>query len=739
VADENRMSVQTPGPAAVVSSVLLATLVVAMPRPVPAESPPTFPTRAELVTVDVVVLGPDDKPVPGLTRDDFVVKEDGRVQRIAAFEAVEAMVPGLQSPLTVAASPSQARVATNVAGPPTRRTFAIVFDDLHVGDINIEQAKRAVETFLARQTRPGDRLMLLTTSDARYWTTARGASDVAFTRALERVGSRRRATEPPALRISPVEAMRIAAGDSDVADRVRRRRAVLSGLCVWTGLRCECGNSPPGVAAGPTSRSESLGQQGDGCLVPPGAPSAEEAYARVRQQLERTLRALRQVTRTLGAQRERKALVLVSEGFVVDASVGAFRDVREEAARSNVALYFLDARGLAVGPEFLSAAGVTSAIPAPDVGPTVGDWRREADGARTLAEETGGLVLQTNDLVAGLEKVADESRVTYLLGYEPTNEKHDGRYRKLKVEVRRPGLQVRARAGYFAAKGNEKPVPMLQPVDRALHDVFDADGIPLRLAAYVMGPAPLQTPVPKTGVEVLIAGELRLDALETRSKDGRTVAEPKLKLLTGSREGESHVSDWTLEIALSPALPSAASDVWHPFLTRVAMGPGDHRARLVVQSGERVGSVTADFVVPSASEERLSTPILSDRLVASAAERRVLPLARRSFEATNTLHCWVELHGAAADAATGQPRATTAFTVRSVDGRDWASGPATAMSLEDGKATRLISLPLSQAPTGESELRLTVHDEISGRTFEAREPFRVEAVAASRLRSEEPR
>ena len=48
------------------------------------------------------------------------------------------------------------------------------------------------------------------------------------------------------------------------------------------------------------------------------------------------------------------------------------------------------------------------------------------------------------------------------------------------------------------------------------------------------------------------------------------------------------------------------------------------------------------------------------------------------------------------------------------------------MSLETGTPTRLVSIPLSEAPEGESELVLTVRDEISGRTLEAREPFRVD-------------
>ena len=48
------------------------------------------------------------------------------------------------------------------------------------------------------------------------------------------------------------------------------------------------------------------------------------------------------------------------------------------------------------------------------------------------------------------------------------------------------------------------------------------------------------------------------------------------------------------------------------------------------------------------------------------------------------------------------------------------------MDLESGRPTRLVSIPLSEAPEGESELVLAVRDEVSGRTLEASEPFRVE-------------
>jgi VWFA-related protein len=675
-----------------------------------SQAPPSFPTQSELVTVDVVVLGPDGKPVSGLARDDFVVKEDGRVQTIAAFEAVEAVVPALQSPATIAAAPSQSLMATNVAGPPTHRSFAVVFDDLHVGDTNVEQAKSAVEAFVARDARPGDRLALFTVSDGRYWATRRGAEDRAWREALRVVRSHQLAEPLLGCRVTHYEAMRIEDyNDARVAGLVKRR---LDLLCPEDRLKAE-GMAMARAAAPVASSGSDTPSTHD--------PKVGALYAQARAQLAKTLRVTREAVRRLAATPGRKSLVLVSEGFPVDPSLDVFREVREQAARANVAISFLDARGLATGPEFLSAAGTTS-VPPQDVGPTIALWKLEDGGSKALAEETGGLVLQTNDMVSGLERVADESRATYLLGYEPTNEKRDGRYRRLKVEVRRPGLQVRARAGYFAAKGREKAAPK-SPVERALRDLFDEDGIPLRLAVYVMGPAPVQSPVPKTGFEVLITGEVRLDALESHLEAGRRVARPGLKLLTSSREGESHDSEWRLSVTLSPSVPGA---VWHPFLTRIAMGPGDHRARLVVQSGERVGSVTRDFVVPPFVEERISTPILSDRLVESGSERRVMPIAHRAFDPTHVLHCWIELHGAGVDSSTGQPRATAAFLVRGADGREWASGTAVAMSPEAGVPTRLLSLPLADAPVGEQQLVLTVRDEVSGRTFEAQEPFGVD-------------
>jgi len=72
---------------------------------------------------------------------------------------------------------------------------------------------------------------------------------------------------------------------------------------------------------------------------------------------------------------------------------------------------------------------------------------------RQLAEVTGGLAFFPNvikELDATYDKVLAEIRAQYTIGYLSTNTRTDGRWRKVEIRVKRPGLKVRTRQGYFA-------------------------------------------------------------------------------------------------------------------------------------------------------------------------------------------------------------------------------------------------------------------------------------------------
>jgi hypothetical protein len=73
------------------------------------------------------------------------------------------------------------------------------------------------------------------------------------------------------------------------------------------------------------------------------------------------------------------------------------------------------------------------------------------DSLRVLAENTDGrAIVNRNDLAAGMQQITRDSSGYYLIGYSSTQAPTDGKFHEIKVRLKRPGLQVRARKGYWA-------------------------------------------------------------------------------------------------------------------------------------------------------------------------------------------------------------------------------------------------------------------------------------------------
>jgi len=160
----------------------------------------------------------------------------------------------------------------------------------------------------------------------------------------------------------------------------------------------------------------------------------------------------------------RKALVFFSDGLVLpEREVDSLRTVISEANRGGVSFYAADA---ARNEDLLRLD--------------------PAAGFGTLARDTGGfLIFDTNNISAGLRRVEEELGAYYLLSYAPANEEWDGGYRRIEVRVRRTGLEVQGRQGYFAVR-TATPTPILEheaPVLANLERTPAADEIPLRVSA----------------------------------------------------------------------------------------------------------------------------------------------------------------------------------------------------------------------------------------------------------------
>jgi hypothetical protein len=172
-----------------------------------------------------------------------------------------------------------------------------------------------------------------------------------------------------------------------------------------------------------------------------------------------------------------------------------------------------------------------------------------------MAVDTDGIaVVNSNDIDRGMRRIVEDLTSYYLLGYYSTNSKPDGRYRRITVRVKRPGVDVRARKGYRApseedvAARNAATAPASGPpsaAEAAAASVNTALGalavvrpdVPVRfLAGYAWRSATDQgtTRTPGgLGAAVWVTGEF--DASRTSDERWREGGEATITLSTADR------------------------------------------------------------------------------------------------------------------------------------------------------------------------------------------------------------
>lgn len=395
-----------------------------------------------LVELSVIAEDRDGTPVADLTRDDFALFDGGRQERIAVFR-VEASGERRTRPQPLPPNVFSNRV--DELGTAPSSATVILFDGLNTRLADQPYARQQILKFV-QQLKPGDRVAL--------YVMGRGP------RVLQDF------TEDPSV-----------------------LGKALSHLTGQMSPSLEAPLYDPAVTAGAHFES----WLGELTFDLYDHFAADRAY--------RTVRALVAIADHLERLPGRKNLIWVSGSFplsLAQDSVALPRKTAQEKkpipeveravralSRSNLAIYPVDARGLIAAQEY------SGDLRKPQLrNPDTADFAVMG----SLAERTGGRAFfNNNDLAAALRRAADDARTSYVVGYYPSHDAWNGKFRKLEVRVRRPEVALHYRRGYFA-QPEEPAEPWYREsvLNAAIWSPVDATGLGLMVRAAPAGSGGLE-------------------------------------------------------------------------------------------------------------------------------------------------------------------------------------------------------------------------------------------------------
>jgi hypothetical protein len=339
-----------------------------------------------------------------------------------------------------------------------------------------------------------------------------------------------------------------------------------------------------------------------------------------------------------------------SRQFFDDATMSlTLREVWDLANKNNVAIYAVDPRGLPTSEFDVSQPTMALQLDRQYLNATM-------DTLRTLALQTDGrAIVNRNDLATGMTQIVRDTSAYYLLGYNSTQAPADGKFHEIKVQVKRAGIQVRARKGYWA----------LTPVDVAR-----------ALAPKVEVPKGVENALASISAPAAAHNTIRTWIGTSRGANGKTrvtlVWEPTPKV-AGDRDARSETPARVMVTAVGPdgapyyrgrvpavaptATPAAAAaTASSPARVSFEAAPGKLQLRLSVEgsSSQVLDTETREIAVPDLTSSGivLGTPqVLRARTARDYQQIKsdpdAVPLPVREFSRTDRLLIRVPAYGPA--------------------------------------------------------------------------------------------
>ena len=411
-----------------------------------------FRSAVEYVRLDVVVTDKQDRPVAGLTKDDFLVSENGTAQSLSTFEAVT--IPTTRREITDPKTSAPSVDVVSNSAPPLGRQWVMIIDDLHIIESQERKLRTMVTEFLQRIPAEDQVAIVFV-----------GRSDLSqgFT--------------------------------SDLGAQMRTVNRLRDAL----GQAYDATNSngmPPNVYSGGGGAAKKRTIMTASEFADVAGATIDSNQSDRHRFAQATTDVLNNISRTLADSKyPRKAIVYVSEGatydlnqtfsnneFDLNREAEFARDYFDEmdkafaiARHAGVPIYSIDPRGLT---DASAVRGMADA--------TIPGIQFQANNMRAIAENTGGLAfVGMSDVPRAVEALIHDNDVFYLLGFYPEPFVRDGKFHDVKVKIKgRDDVRVRARSGYSAPSAVAlPPVDLAAAFNAAMAAALPESGISLRVFA----------------------------------------------------------------------------------------------------------------------------------------------------------------------------------------------------------------------------------------------------------------
>lgn len=676
-------------PSALAVLLCLALLAGSMPAQQLSTRPYSFQSLSELVLVNVTVRDKKGDLVRNLTADDFTVLEEGKPQTITSFDVENTDAVPASGPKQAAVLTAAGTVPAPAAAPPAapdlkdRRLILLFFDLSSMEPDEIERAATAAEDYLEKQMAPADLVAAVSLgTDLRV--------DQDFT-----------------------------------SDRALLRRA-LESYSSGSGQGFEEGST--GDAAGTPDTGQSF--------------TPDETEYNIFN-TDRRLEALRSLAASLSRVNQKKSLIYFSNGMSRTGieNQSALRAATNAAVRANLAIYTVDIRGL----EAMVPGGEARQASLRGVGAFSGRAMRNQYDSNfasqetlvALAADTGGrAMLDSNDFGQVFRRVQEDTATYYVLGYRSTNPARDGRFRRITVSVRQPGLKLEYRRGYYAPADFQHSTR--EDRERQLQEEMASElpstDLPVYLAAgyFRLGDGKFFVPI-----SLAVPGS---EIPFTRSSDqDRAALDIVGAVLEEGRRPAGTLRD-TVKIATPGSQEVRRKNV--QYNSGFLLPPGRYHLKFVVRENQtgRVGSFETDLTVPDLKDApvKISSVVLSNQLQAASRRSSPNPLVRDNselipnvthvFSSTQRLYLYYEVYDPArpslASPQPPQPRrppearvlTNVAFFRGKVKAYETPMVEAQRLTAPDRRAVVFqLEVPLAQLKPGFYTCQVNVVDDAAGK------------------------